>query len=96
MEEQPTTQASEPGSYVGSDDALLGHHEDEADEDGRAQHADGAHQRIGPLRLLAAEASGGGSDEHAQQPRHAGDGSKDDAGQEEEEQVFFQKEVMQQ
>lgn len=81
-------------SYVGSDDALLGHHEDEADEDGRAQHADGAHQRVGPLRLLPAEASGGGSDHHAQQPGHAGDGSEDDAGQEEEEeeeeQVVFQ------
>lgn len=91
------TQASRPGSYVGSDDALLGHHEDEADEDGRAQHADGAHQRIGPLRLLAAEASGGGSDENAQQPGHAGDGSEDDAARkEEEEQMFFEKELMQQ
>lgn len=80
------------GSYVGSDDALLGHHEDEADEDGRAQHADGAHQRVGPLRLLPAEASGGGADEHAQQPGHTGDGPKDDAGREEEEEVLCQRE----
>lgn len=78
-----------PGSYVGSDDAFLGHHKDEADEDGRAQHADGAHQRICPFRLLAAEASSGRSNDHTQQPGHAGDGPKDDAGQEEEEQVFF-------
>lgn len=85
------TQARRPGSYVGSDDALLGHDEDEADEDGRAQHADGAHQRIGPFRLLAAEASGGGSDDHAQQPSHAGNGSEDDAGQGEEEQVLLRK-----
>lgn len=58
------TQVNQTGSYVGSDDALLGHHEDEANEDGRAQHADSAHQGIGPLRLLAAEAGSGRSDEH--------------------------------
>lgn len=88
------TQASKPGSYVGSDNALLGHHEDEAYEDGRAQHADGADQRIGPFRLLSAEAGSGRSDEHTEQPGHAGDGPKDDAGQEEKEEVFFQREFM--
>lgn len=65
-------------SYISSYDALLRHHEDEADEDGRAQHADGAHQRVGPLRLLAAQAGGGGADDHAQQAGHTGDRPEDE------------------
>lgn len=69
-------------SYVSSHDALLGHHEDEADEDGRPQHADGAHQRVGSLRPLAAQARGGRPYDHAQQARHAGDGAEDEAGEE--------------
>lgn len=68
------------GSYISSYDALLGHHEDEADEDGRAQHADGTHQRVGPFRLLAAEPRGGGPDDHAQQSGHTGDRPEDYAG----------------
>lgn len=51
-------------TYISSYDALLGHHEDEADEDGRAQHADSAHERVGSLRPLAAQACGGRSDYH--------------------------------
>lgn len=65
------------GSYISSYDALLGHHEDEADEDGRAQHADGAHERVGPFRLLAAQPCGGGPDDHAQQSGHTGDRPED-------------------
>lgn len=65
------------GPYISSHDALLGHHEDEADEDGRAQHADGAHQGVGPLCLLATQACGGRPDDHAQQSCHAGDRPKD-------------------
>lgn len=72
------------GSYVSSHDALLGHHEDEADEDGRAEHADGAHQWVGALGLLAEQAGGGRAYDHAQQARHAGDGAKDQAANEEE------------
>lgn len=68
------------GSYISSYDALLGHHEDEADEDGRAQHADGAHERVGPFRLLAAQSCGGGPDDHAQQSGHTGDRPEDYAG----------------
>jgi len=64
-------------SYIGSYDTLLGHHEDEADEDGRAQHADRAHERVGALRLLAAQARGGRPDHHAQQARHTGDRPED-------------------
>lgn len=52
-------------SYVSSYDALLGHHEDEADEDGRAQHADGTNERVSSLCLLPAQASGGRPDDHA-------------------------------
>lgn len=74
--------ATARGSYISSHNALLGHHEDEADEDGRAEHADGAHQRVGTLRLLAKQARGGRPDDHAQQARHAGDGAKDQAGSE--------------
>lgn len=70
------------GSYISSHDALLGHHEDEADEDGRSEHADGAHQRVGALCLLAEQARGGRPYDHAQQTRHAGDGAKDQAGNE--------------
>lgn len=65
------------GSYISSYDALLGHHEDEADEDGRAQHADGTHERVGPFRLLAAQPCGGGPDDHAQQSGHTGDRPED-------------------
>lgn len=53
------------GSYISAHDALLGHHEDEADEDGRAQHADGAHEGVGSLRPLAAQARGGCPDDDA-------------------------------
>lgn len=52
-------------SYISSCDALLGNHEDEADEDGRPQHADGAHEWVGSLCLLAAQACGGCSNDHA-------------------------------
>ena len=69
-------------TYISPHDAFLGHHEDEADEDGRAQHADGAHQGVRPLRALAAEARGRQADDHTQQPRHHGDGAEDQAGQE--------------
>ena len=51
--------------YISSYDVLLGHHKDEAEEDGRAQHADGAHQRIGSLGPLAAQSCGGRPDDHA-------------------------------
>lgn len=56
-----------PGNepYVSANDALLGHHEDEADEDGRAQHADGAHERVGSFCLLATQACGESPDDHA-------------------------------
>lgn len=70
-------QVTESDSYIGSDNALLCHHEDEADEDGWAQHADGAHERVGSLCLLAAQARGGRPDDHAQQARHTGDCPED-------------------
>lgn len=71
--------SAESGAYICSSYVLLGHHEDEADEDGRAQHADGAHQRVGSFRPLSTEAGGGSSYNHAQQPRHTGDGPEDEA-----------------
>lgn len=67
----------ERGSYVSSYDALLGHHKDEADEDGWAQHADSAYEGVSSLCLLAAQACGSRSDDHAQQPCHTGDTPED-------------------
>lgn len=64
-------------TYVCSYDALLGHDEDEADEDGRAQHADGTHQRVGALCLLSAEARGRSTDHHTEQTRHTCDDPED-------------------
>lgn len=64
-------------TYVGSLNALLGRDEDEADEDGRAQHAHSTHQRVGPLCLLAAHPGRHGTDHHTQQPRHTSDRPKD-------------------
>ena len=58
-------------TYVGSLYALLGRDEDEADEDGRTQHADGANQRVSPFRPLPAHPGRDGTDHHAQQTRHA-------------------------
>lgn len=81
VKEHPETPTA-TGSYISSHDALLGHHEDEADEDGRSEHADGAHQRVGALCLLAEQACGGCAYDHAQQTRHAGDGAEDQAGNE--------------
>lgn len=78
----PETPTRARSSYISSHDALLGHHEDEADEDGRSEHADGAHQRVGALCLLAEQACGGCAYDHAQQTCHAGDGAKDQAGNE--------------
>lgn len=80
---------TESESYIGSYNALLGHHEDEADKDGRAQHADSAHQRVGSLCLLAAQARGDRPDDHAQQTRHTGDRPEDEAGQESREETVI-------
>lgn len=66
-------------SYISSVNVLLGHHKDEADKDGRAQHADSTHEGVGSVCLLATEASGGEPYNHAQQPRHAGDRPEDEA-----------------
>lgn len=64
-------------THVSTHDALLCSDEDEADEDGGAQHADGTHQGIGALRLEPAETRGGRPNDHPQEPRHTGDHSED-------------------
>lgn len=66
-------------THIGPHDAALGGHEDEADEDGRAQHAHSTHQRVGSLGPQAAPASGSCPRDHTQKAREAGDGPKDEA-----------------
>ena len=73
-----------PSTHIGPHDAALGGHEDEADEDGRAQHAHSAHQRVGPLGPQAAPARGSCPRDHTQKTREAGDGPKDEAAETED------------
>lgn len=70
-------------TYICSCDALLGHNEDEADENGRAQHADSTHQRVGALSLLSAEACGRSPDHDTEQTRNTCNGPEDQAGHKE-------------
>lgn len=65
-------------THIGPYDAALGSHEDQADKDGRAQHAHSTHQWVGPLGLQAAPARGSCTRDHTQKARKAGDGPKDE------------------
>lgn len=66
-------------THIGPHNAAFGGHKDEADEDGRAQHAHGTHQRVSSLGPKAAPARGSCPRHHTQEARKAGDGPKDEA-----------------
>lgn len=66
-------------THIGAHDAALGRHEDEADEDGGAQHAHGTHKWVGPLGPQAAPAGSARTCDHTQETREAGDGPEDEA-----------------
>lgn len=64
-------------TYIGSHNAALGSHEDQADEDGRAQHSHSTHERIRSLRLGPAPFGGSCPGDYTQESSEASDCSKD-------------------
>lgn len=66
-------------THISAHNAGFGSHKDEADEDGRSQHAHSTHQRVSTLSPQAAPASGSRTCDHAQKASKAGNGPKDEA-----------------